>query len=141
MNSGEPGYAGDLDPAEAMERLKREPGTQLVDVRTQAEWDAVGVPDLGGIGKAPIFIEWGVVPDFLGDLGKALAERGLGTDVPLLFLCRSGNRSGQAARAATAAGFPQSFNVIEGYEGAPGASEKLGRPVGWKARKLPWTRR
>jgi rhodanese-related sulfurtransferase len=137
----ERGYAGDLDPAEALERLKREPATHLVDVRTKAEWDAVGVPDLCAIGKSPIFIEWGVVPDVLGDLEKALGARRLGTDTPLLFLCRSGNRSGAAARAATASGFPHSFNVIEGYEGAPGASERLGRPVGWKARKLPWTER
>jgi rhodanese-related sulfurtransferase len=147
MSGDATGYAGDIDPAEAVDRLTHESDAQLVDVRTRGEWETVGVPDLAGIGKSPIFLEWQVAPamqvapDFLDRLGDELKARGAGTDAPLLFLCRSGVRSVAAARAATAAGFGKAFNIVEGFEGPAGASERLGRPVGWKPRKLPWTQR
>src|SRR5690606_19047373 len=38
-------YAGDLTPQEAWDLLLSEPGAVLVDVRTEAEWRFVGVPD------------------------------------------------------------------------------------------------
>jgi rhodanese-related sulfurtransferase len=146
MSGGQGGYVGDVDPDETMRRLEGEPNAQLVDVRTRAEWDTVGVPDLSRAGKTPIFLEWQVAPamqvapDFLDRLAAELKSRGVGRDAPLYFLCRSGARSAAAATAATAAGFTAAYNVAEGFEGKPGASEQLGRPVGWKNRKLPWTR-
>jgi rhodanese-related sulfurtransferase len=145
MSGGQRGYAGDIDPEETLRRLRSEPGAQLVDVRTRGEWQTVGVPDLTGAGKTPIFLEWQsapamqVDPDFLDKLGAELKARGIAQDAPLYFLCRSGARSTAAAMAATAAGFPNSFNVAEGFEGKPGASAAAGRPVGWKSRNLPWT--
>jgi rhodanese-related sulfurtransferase len=145
MSGGQGGYAGDVDPEEAMERLQREPNAQLIDVRTRGEWQSVGVPDLAATGKAPIFLEWQtapamqVAPDFVEKLDAELASRGIAPDAPLLFLCRSGARSAAAAAAATAAGHSNAFNVIEGFEGKPGASAAAGRPVGWKTRNLPWT--
>ena len=58
-------------------------------------------------------------------------------DAPVVFLCRSGARSVGAARAATAAGFARSFNVLEGFEG--GLDERGHRGgTGWRARGLPW---
>jgi len=41
-------YAGDISVAEAWTILQREPKTQLIDVRTQAEWTFVGLPDEPG---------------------------------------------------------------------------------------------
>ena len=38
-------------------------------------------------------------------------------DRPVVFLCRSGNRSIGAAEAATAAGIAPSYNVLDGFEG------------------------
>ena len=40
------GYAGDLSPKESWDLLSKEAEGQLVDVRTEAEWNFVGVPDL-----------------------------------------------------------------------------------------------
>jgi len=145
MSGGQRGYVGDVDPAEVMRRLADEPDAQLIDVRTRGEWQTVGVPDLAAAGKAPVFLEWQVAPamqvapDFLDRLAAELKARGVGSDAPLFFLCRSGARSAAAATAATAAGFSHAFNVAEGFEGKPGASEQLGRPVGWKHRDLPWS--
>ena len=35
----------------------------------------------------------------------------------MLFLCRSGGRSHNAAMIATQAGYAESYNVLEGFEG------------------------
>ena len=40
------GYAGDIDPGRAWRLLTEDPGAVLVDVRTSAEWNFVGLPDL-----------------------------------------------------------------------------------------------
>ena len=44
-------YAGDVIPSEAWEMLKSEPDTVLIDVRTDAEYNYVGRPDLSSLGK------------------------------------------------------------------------------------------
>ncbi|GAG76439.1 unnamed protein product, partial [marine sediment metagenome] len=41
----------DVEVKEVWERLKQDPGSVLIDVRTQAEWAYVGVPDLSSLGK------------------------------------------------------------------------------------------
>ena len=46
------GYAGDLTPQESWEILASNPKALLVDVRTQAEWNFVGVPDTSDLGRA-----------------------------------------------------------------------------------------
>jgi len=131
----------DVNPDKAQEQLGSRPDAQLVDVRTRGEWERVGVPDLSGLGKSPIFLEWQVAPtmqvapDFLDRLEAELKARGLGHDTPLYFLCRSGVRSAAAASAAAAAGFTETHNVVEGFEGPASAPP----PAGWRARGLPCT--
>jgi rhodanese-related sulfurtransferase len=128
-------YAGDLSPQEAWEKL--EAGAILVDVRTESEWAHIGIPDTKGTENDPLFIQWnltGGIPNshFIDQL-KQQAPEADGTE--LVFLCRSGVRSIAAANAATEAGFV-SYNVLEGFEGAP---DQYGeRSVnGWKNRGLP----
>ena len=43
-------YAGDVGAAEAWDMLKSNANAQLVDVRTVAEWNFVGLPDLAALG-------------------------------------------------------------------------------------------
>ena len=59
-------------------------------------------------------------------------------DAPVLFICRSGNRSKAAAIAMTAAGFARCYNVAEGFEGAPDDKGHRGVVGGWKVAGLPW---
>jgi rhodanese-related sulfurtransferase len=56
----------------------------------------------------------------------------------LLFLCRSGQRSSNAAKAATEAGFPDCYNILEGFEGNKDANGQRNRSGGWRACGLPW---
>ncbi|MBD5785185.1 rhodanese-like domain-containing protein [Cellulosimicrobium terreum] len=134
------GYAGDLTPQQAWDLLAGDERAVLVDVRTEGEWRTIGVPDVAGLGREVLFDEWvtphGPNPAFLDQLAEAGLESG---DVrPVVFLCRSGQRSIGAARAATAAGLGPAYNILEGFEGAPGFSGA--RDVeGWKVRGLPTT--
>jgi rhodanese-related sulfurtransferase len=138
------GYAGDVSPAEAWQALSSDPPAFLVDVRTRAEWAFVGIPDLSGIGKAPILLEWQIFPDmglnesFQTNLQAALQEGGAGKDARLYMLCRSGARSRSAAQMMTAAGYDQCFNVATGFEGDLDETGKRGRVAGWKADGLAW---
>ena len=50
-------YAGDISATEAWARLQADPRAQLVDVRTMAEWNFVGPPDLSALGRQVHCIE------------------------------------------------------------------------------------
>ena len=132
-------YAGDVDPSDAYVELQAHADAVLVDVRTNAEWSYVGLPDLTQIGKSVIFLEWQRFPDgsLNGRFVEQLREAGVREGVPIYFLCRSGARSASAAKAATAAGLGPAYNVSDGFEGHLGPDGH--RTVsGWKAAGLPW---
>jgi rhodanese-related sulfurtransferase len=137
------GYAGDLDPKESWDRLSRDPQAQLVDVRTEAEWNFVGVPDLGAMARQVLLCEWqrfppASNPDFVQELRDALSRTNYAKGSALLFLCRSGARSRAAAIAMTAAGYGPCFNIRHGFEGATDDQGHRGGTAGWKADGLPW---
>jgi rhodanese-related sulfurtransferase len=138
------GYAGDLQAAEAWELLQSEPQAQLVDVRTAAEWGFVGTPDLSGLGREVLCVEWqrypsmAVNPDFVAETKGALQRMGAEPGTPLVFLCRSGARSRAAAVAMTKAGFSRAYNLAGGFEGDLDTERHRGRSNGWKASGLPW---
>jgi rhodanese-related sulfurtransferase len=126
-------YAGALTPAEANEVWQLAPGAKLVDVRTRAEWDWVGrVPDA-------VEIEWNQYPggtpnpNFLLQLKRQVSGETL-----VLFICRSGIRSDQAARSASAAGYTACYNVLEGFEGDKNANGQRNTVGGWRHAGLPW---
>ena len=132
--------AGDLAPKQTWEMLAENPKARLVDVRTDAEFAYVGNPDLSGLGKEVIRVYWQVFPDMdvNPDFVDQVAAGGIGKDAPLLFICRSGGRSRYAAKAMTAAGYTQCFNVAGGFEGDPDEYDHRGTTNGWKTDGLPW---
>jgi rhodanese-related sulfurtransferase len=124
----------------AWEALMADPEAHLIDVRTDAEWQYVGVPDLRRAGKQAVLVSWqyfptgNVNPGFVDELRDAGLEPGQ----KLFFLCRSGVRSMAAALAARAEGFTHVFNVAEGFEGPHDSEGHRGGVAGWKAEALPW---
>ena len=138
------GYAGDVSAKVAFDDLAKSPDATLIDVRTAAEWVYVGVPFLGSIGKAPLLVEWDefpsgeLVPDFVGRLMNELEKRELGPNTPLYFICRSGNRSRNAAILATEAGITRAYNVELGFEGRLSPERHRATSGSWKAEGLPW---
>ena len=133
-------YAGDLGPKEAWEMLEQEPDAVLIDVRTQAEWTFVGRPDLSSLGKSVSLLPWLDFPS--GRLNPSFSDQiagaGLAKEQPLLFICRSGQRSRHAAISITRLGFSRCYNVAEGFEGDCDGARHRGSVGGWKVAGLPW---
>jgi Rhodanese-related sulfurtransferase len=133
-------YAGDISPMQAWELLSTDQRAVLIDVRTQAEWTYVGVPDLGQLGRKPLFLPWMFFPSMQvnPEFQTQLESVGLDPDTPLIFICRSGARSRSAAIAMTARGYSRCYNIETGFEGDPDTSRHRGRVSGWKVDGLPW---
>jgi rhodanese-related sulfurtransferase len=135
-------YAGDITPLEAWKLLSDHPRAVLVDVRTDAEWRFVGVPDLSGLGREVLFIEWNTTEGKQNEsFADQLRERVKDADAgrPVIFLCRSGYRSACAAQAATQVGITPAYNVLHGFEGHLDALGQCGQ-TGWRATGLPFKR-
>ena len=127
-------YGGALTPAEAHEIWRSAPGAKLVDVRTRAEWDYVG--RIPGAIEIEILSYPGNRPNaaFLSEL-EAKVEK----SAPVLFICRSGGRSHNAAMLALQAGYGAAYNVLEGFEGDRDGQGHRNTVGGWRAAGLPWT--
>lgn len=132
-------YAGDISPTHAWEMLSADPEVVLVDCRTAAEWNYVGIPELSSINKKAVLVQWVTYPNGEPNINfvEQLREAGISDESPVVFLCRSGQRSIGAAVAATAAGIKDSYNILDGFEGSVSA-EGHRDTAGWKALGLPW---
>ena len=125
-------YAGALLPSEAHELMQS--GAKLVDVRTK--------PELQFVGRIPgsLAVEWQTYPgnqpnpEFIGELAASISK-----DDPVMFICRSGARSHGAAEAALRAGWKETYNVLEGFEGDKDAAGHRNTVGGWRKAGLPWT--
>ena len=134
------GFAGDVSVQETWKVLKTNPDAVLVDVRTDAEWNFVGISDLSSLGKRPVLISWQVFPSMQvnHDFVAMMEEQGIEKTDPVYFLCRSGVRSRAAAEKAAAEGYQATFNIEGGFEGDKDQNNHRGRLNGWKAAGLPW---
>ncbi len=132
--------------SQAWEDLKSDPSSVLVDVRTIAEWDYVGVPDLESIDKEILKVEWMEFPEmtrndfFAEELLSQLEDE---EPTKIYFMCRSGRRSRNAARcvAEKQAGKnwkTQCINISDGFEGDHDENHHRGTVNGWKVSGLPW---
>jgi rhodanese-related sulfurtransferase len=141
-------YAGDVSCSDCYSALSQDQSSSLVDVRTQAEWVFVGIPDLDGLGKMVHMVDWQVYPtmqvnsEFVSMVQDRLENENTGDeDVKnrkIFCICRSGVRSIAAAQALTASGFTQAYNVLSGFEGDPDHNGQRGKQSGWKFDELPW---
>ena len=124
-------YAGALLPSEAHRLMQA--GVKLVDVRTK--------PELLYVGKVPgaLEVEWQTYPgakpnpEFIGELAASAKK-----DEPVMFICRSGARSHGAAEAALRAGWKETYNVLEGFEGDKDSTGHRNAVNGWRKAGLPW---
>jgi rhodanese-related sulfurtransferase len=94
-----------VPPRQTWEVLLADPSAQLCDVRTDAEWAYVGLPDLSSAGKRVVLVQWQVYPTMARNerFVDELRAAGLNAANRIYFICRSGVRSYAAAEAAQAA--------------------------------------
>ena len=129
-----------ISSRECFEKLSIEVHSQLIDVRTKPEWIYVGFPDLSSINKKVIFVSWQVYPEM--GINKFFENQILESNIKkndnLYFICRSGNRSNNAAEFLKSRGFYNCFNVIDGFEGKLDHEHQRALIDGWQFNNLPW---
>ena len=142
-----------LLPKQAHQFIKAQKGKVLfVDVRTRAEAQFLGMAD--GVDALVPYVEfqdfmtdwdntrgfYKLEPfnDFVPEVERRMKEKGLTKDVPVVLICRSGERSARAADLLTESGYKRVYSVVYGFEGE--LSDKGRRNVnGWKVNGLPWS--
>ncbi len=146
-------YAGgsrDILSTEAYRMWQSDPESVIIlDVRTTAEYALVGHPPMAY--NIPIATWTGAFdpsrrtytmqnnPDFLDAVEKRFSKENT-----ILLICRSGFRSGIAARLLMNAGFKRVYNIVDGFEGNPPRSKNnflkgCAGESGWKHSGAPWT--
>ena len=127
-------YAGALTPQEAFEILQKAPQAQLVDVRSLAELELVGrVPSAA-------HIEWAFYPGMVANADFAQhLDMQVDKEALVIFMCRTGVRSHNAAAVAAKLGFSEAYNMLEGFEGEANTEKQRTLINGWKHAGLPWS--
>ncbi len=132
-----------ISSKQCFERLSKESSSYLVDVRTEPEWLFVGLPDLQSLNKQTICVSWHMYPEMeINENFKSeILESGINKQDTIFLICRSGNRSCDAAEFLASHGFTNCFNVIDGFEGENNPNHQRSTINGWKYYKLPWKQR
>lgn len=135
-----------IETKEAFNLLQKDNNSVLIDVRTFEEFNFVGLPNASSFDNRLILLPWQIFPqmeensEFDHGLEDALKQI-FGTtskETKLIFLCKVGGRSFQAATYASNIGYKNSYNIISGFEGDLNELEQRGKINGWKAANLPW---
>ena len=103
---------------------------ELLDVRTQDEWDNIGKPDGEKLGLRTHFVT--IVRSSDPDANKGFIEevkKKIDTNKQLLIICKAGGRSMMAAQLLSHEQI-KCINVSDGFEGN-------GESPGWKNENLP----
>jgi rhodanese-related sulfurtransferase len=116
--------------------VKSPSNTFIIDVRTRAEYQFVGHPDLSnGAANIPLkfYPSWKTNIDFVKNV-----EARYKLDDTIITICRSGKRAKTAAKLLLDAGFMNVFYMTDSFEGSK--DPKGHRTVnGWKVNGLPYT--
>jgi len=143
-----------LTPKEAYDMIQANPAKVLfVDVRTPEELYFVG--HAAGIDKNIPFkyVDYTRTnkkgkgfasaknPKLIAELDAAMKEKGLTKEDPVIFICRSGDRSAFAATAAYKNGYKKAYTVVTGTEGDKDKTTKKRTVNGWKNEGMPWNYR
>lgn len=123
-----------LEPQQAWDLLQQNNKAVLIDVRTKIEHAFVGHP-IGAVHiawkEAP---DWQINPEFIAEVIQAVPDR----DSTILLLCRSGQRSLDAAKTLEKAGYQRLVNIEGGFEGPLDNNNHRGNLGGWRFCGLPW---
>jgi len=127
-------YAGLLTPQETFAVLQNNPAAILVDVRSRAELELVGrVPQ-------STHIEWAFYPGMVANQDfAAQLQAAVDKELTVIFMCRTGGRSHNAAVLAQQLGYQHAYNMVEGFEGEANSLKQRTMINGWRHAGLPWT--
>jgi len=123
-----------LTPQQCWDLLQQNTDAVLVDVRTKLEHTFIGHP------PGAVHIPWKELPDwqlnpnFAAEVQATVPNK----DAPILLLCRSGQRSLDAAKLLEQLGYKHLINILEGFEGPLDQNKHRGNLGGWRFHGLPW---
>lgn len=122
------------NPQQAWDFMQANTGAVLVDVRTNVEFSFVGHP------IDAVNIPWKEAPDWQVNANFVAQVQTMIDDIkaPILLMCRSGQRSMDAAKQLEQAGYQQLINIAEGFEGVLDNDKHRGNISGWRFHNLPW---
>ncbi len=127
-------YAGAVTPQEAYALISQDSSAVLVDVRSRAELELVG--------RVPVatHVEWAFYPGMVANADfAAQLQAQVDKSRTVIFMCRTGGRSHNAALLAQQLGYSHAYNMVEGFEGEANALKQRTLMNGWKHAGLPWT--
>ena len=135
-----------ITASDAFDLLKNDANSVLIDVRTHEEFNFVGLVDSSSFNDRMALLPWQIFPrmeenpEFAAGLEKFLKKifDEKFRDAKIIFICRTGGRSNQAANYANNIGYKSCYNLVSGFEGDLDQQEQRGKINGWKANKLPW---
>tara|TARA_B100000767_G_C19685961_1_gene501770 strand:+ start:25 stop:402 length:378 start_codon:yes stop_codon:yes gene_type:complete len=111
--------------------ISEDKNIELLDVRTQDEWDNIGKPDGEKLGLKTHFVTIVRSPD--PDANKEFVEevkKKIDPNKQLLIICKAGGRSMMAAQLLSQEQI-KCINISDGFEGN-------GESLGWKSENLPF---
>lgn len=123
-----------LNPLEAWDLLQQTENAVLLDVRDPLEFLLVGHP------AGAVNVPWKFAPEWKPNLNFVEQVK---TCVPdregaIFLLCRSGQRSLDAAQVLSEEGYKHLINIDEGFEGSLNENKQRGKQGGWRFHNLPW---
>ncbi|MFM9991898.1 MAG: rhodanese-like domain-containing protein [Burkholderiaceae bacterium] len=124
-----------LLPLQAWEFLQTHKDALLIDVRMEIESMYVGRP------PGSINIAWYEYPEFTPDVQaftSAVNAEANDFKRSIVLICRSGQRTLDAALALEMAGFTDVVNVVHGFEGDLNDQHQRSSINGWRFDGLPW---
>ncbi len=131
-----------ISAADAYELMQSEPSTAFIDVRSDMEFLFIGHP------AGAVSIPWIDEPDFVinPNFEREVRKLILGgvikssehDSVPVVLICRSGNRSEEAGKLLIEQGFNHVYNVEHGFEGELDDDHHRSTMSGWRHDGLPW---
>ena len=119
-----------LSSKELKNFLSKNKNVELLDIRTQDEWDNIGRPDGEKLGLKTHFVTIVRSPDPSANKGFVEeVKRKIDPKKQLLIICKAGGRSMMAAQLLSQEQI-KCVNISDGFEGN-------GENPGWKQEYLP----
>ncbi len=129
-----------ISAPDAWQLCEKKPRTLLIDVRSSMEYLFVGHP------KGAVHIPWIDEPDWVinKDFATEIRKLLLGgssdssSEVAIVLICRSGNRSAEAGLLLIEEGMKNIYNIDHGFEGKLDDDHHRSTLGGWRYHQLPW---
>lgn len=131
-----------ISAQKAWDLIQKEPNVAFIDVRSDMEYLFIGHPT-GAVNISWISEpDWEINPDFVREVRKLILGGIIDSpehhSVPVVLICRSGNRSDEAGKLLVENGFKRVYNIEQGFEGELDDKHHRSTIGGWRHDGLPW---